>query len=152
MKRLNQTVLAPGRISARQFGFTPGKSTEDAIVELRRNVDTSENRYAVALLFGISGAFDNVWWPFVFKSLRERGCPRNVFDVLKSYCDNRRVGLEIGSIKVTKRATRGCPQGFVLGPACWNLMFDDLFRFLEESIGNKFVAYADDLLVVIEGD
>ena len=30
MKRLNQTVLAPGRISARQFGFTPGKSTEDA--------------------------------------------------------------------------------------------------------------------------
>ena len=106
----------------------------------------------MALLFDISGAFDNAWWPLVFKSLRERGCPRNVFDVLKSYFDNRRVGLEIGSIKVTKRATRGCPQGSVLGPACWNLMFDDLLRSLEESIGNKFVAYADDLLVVIEGD
>ena len=152
MKRLNQTVLAPGRISARQFGFTPGKSTEDAIVELRRIVDSSENRYAVALLFDISGAFDNVWWPLVFKSLRERGCPRNVFEVLKNYFDNRRVGLEIGSIKVSKRATRGCPQGSVLGPACWNLMFDDLLRSLEDSIGNKFVAYADDLLVVIEGD
>ena len=31
-------------------------------------------------------------------------------------------------------------------------MLDDLLRSLEESIGNKFVAYADDLLVVIEGD
>ena len=72
--------------------------------------------------------------------------------MLKSYFDNRRVGLEIGCIKVPKRATRDCLQGSILGPACWNLMFDDLLRSLEESIGNKFVAYADDLLVVIEGD
>ena len=100
------------------------------------------------MLFDIPGAFNNVWWPLVFKSLRERGCPRNVFDVLKSYFDNRRVGLEIGYIKMTKRATMGCPQGFVLGPACWNLMFDDLLRSLEELISNKFVAYADDPLVV----
>ena len=100
------------------------------------------------MLFDIPGAFDNVWWPLVFKSLRERGCPRNVFDVLKSYFDYRRAGLEIGSIKLTKRATRGCPQGSVLGPASWKLMFDELLRSLEKSLSNKFVAYADDLLVV----
>ena len=152
MKRLKQMVLGPGRISARQFGFTPRKATEDAIVVLRRIVDTSENRYEVALLFDISGAFDNVWWPLVFKSLRERGCPRNVFEVLKSYFDNRRVGLEIRPIKVTKQDSRGCPQGSILGPASWNLTLDDLLSSLEESIGNKFVAYADYLLVVIEGD
>ena len=99
----------------------------------------------MTLLFDISGAFDNVWWPLDFKSLRERGCPRNVFEVLKSYFDNRRVGLEIGSIRVTKRATRCCPQGSVLGPDCWNLMFDDLLKSLEKYIGNNFVAYADDL-------
>ena len=96
------------------------------------------------MLFDIPGAFDNVWWPLVVKSLRERGCPRNVFDVLKRYFDNRRVGIEIGSIKMTKRATRGCPQGSVLGPASWNLMFDDLLRSSVESVSNKCVAYADD--------
>ena len=150
--RLNWTSLAPGQVSARQFGFTSGMSTEDAIVELRRAVDASEQRYAVALLFDISGAFDNVWWPLVLKSLRDRCCPRNVFEVMVSYFSDRRVVLELGSSSASKRATRGCPQGSVLGPACWNLMFDDLLRSLEASIGNNFVAYADDLLVLVEGD
>ena len=54
MKCLNQTVLVPGRISARQFGCTHGKSKENAIVELRRIVDSFENLYAVALRFDIS--------------------------------------------------------------------------------------------------
>ena len=150
--RLNWTSLAPGQVSARQFGFTSGMSTEDAIVELRRAVDASEQRYVVALLFDISGAFDNVWWPLVLKNLRDRCCPRNVFEVMVSYFSDRRVVLELGSSSVSKRATRGCPQGSVLGPACWNLMFDDLLRSLEASIGNNFVAYADDLLVLVEGD
>ena len=61
--RLDWTSLAPGWIFSRQFGFTAGKSTEDAIVELRRTVDASEHRYVVALLFDISVAFDYVWCP-----------------------------------------------------------------------------------------
>ncbi|KMQ90177.1 reverse transcriptase [Lasius niger] len=61
--RLMDTSLAPGGVSDRQFGFMPGRSTEDAVVELRRMVSASEKRHAVALLFDISGAFDNVWWP-----------------------------------------------------------------------------------------
>lgn len=52
--------MAPGQIAEKQFGFMPAKSTELAIVELRRMVDVTEHRYAVGLLFDISGAFDNV--------------------------------------------------------------------------------------------
>jgi hypothetical protein len=58
---LTATSLASENVFSRQFGFTLGKSTEDAIVELRRMVSASEERYAIALLFNISGAFDNVW-------------------------------------------------------------------------------------------
>jgi len=53
--RLEDTSMAPENISGRQFGFMPGRSTEDAIVELRRVVSSTEVRYAVALLFDISG-------------------------------------------------------------------------------------------------
>ncbi|XP_014469483.1 PREDICTED: uncharacterized protein LOC106741720 [Dinoponera quadriceps] len=65
LKRLNQTSLSPGKISDQQFGFTPGRLTDDAVVELRRMVSASEQRYVIALLFDISGAFDNVWWPLI---------------------------------------------------------------------------------------
>lgn len=146
------TSLAPGNASGRQYGFTPGRSTEDAVVELRRMVSASEGRYAVALLFDISGAFDNVWWPLVLTNLKDRNCPKNVFEVLRSYFSGRRVQLEFASRKVSKQATRGCPQGSVLGPACWNVMFDGLLRELENIAPNRFAAYADDLVVVISGN
>lgn len=81
--RLEDTALAADKNSSRQYGFTPGRSTEDAIVEMRRLISTNGDRYAVALLFDISGAFDNVWWPLVLQSLKEKDCPRNVFGVLQ---------------------------------------------------------------------
>jgi len=68
-----------------------GRSTEDAIVELRRMVSASEVKYAVALLFDISGAFDNVWWPLISNNLKDRNCPRNVFEVLRSYFRDRNI-------------------------------------------------------------
>ncbi|CAK9834251.1 Retrovirus-related Pol polyprotein from type-1 retrotransposable element R1 (Fragment), partial [Anthophora retusa] len=151
-KRLDQTSLAPGKVSDRQFGFTAGKSTEDAILEMRRIADSSEGRHAIALLFDISGAFDNVWWPLVLEALKARDCPRNIFEVMSNYFSNRRVLLSLGNTQRSKQATRGCPQGSVLGPACWNLMFDDLLRKLKSSVGDKFVAYADDLIVVVSAD
>lgn len=150
--RLEASSLAPERLSDRQFGFMPGRSTEDAVVELRRLVSASSSRYVVALLFDISGAFDNVWWPLVLDSLKQRDCPKNVFEVLQSYFDDRRVTISHNSLEVSKRATRGCPQGSVLGPACWNLMFDGLLRQLEVTLYKNFVAYADDLVVVLEGN
>lgn len=152
MKRLRATSLAPGRVSDRQFGFTPERSTEDAIVELRRVVSSSEGRYVIALLFDISGAFDNVWWPLVLENFKTRNCPRNIYRVLQNYFESRKVSIAFGDIGVCKQATRGCPQGSVLGPACWNIMFDGLLETLESAIGQNFVAYADDLIVVVNGD
>ncbi|KMQ93115.1 reverse transcriptase [Lasius niger] len=119
---LMNTLLAPGEVSDRQFGFMPERSTEDAVVELRRMVPASEKRHAVALLFDISEAFDNVWWPLVLESLKSRDCQRNVFGVMQSYFDNRKVSLLYGSPEVSRRATRGCPHGSVLGPATGKLL------------------------------
>lgn len=150
--RLTETVMAPDRVSGRQFGFTAGKSTEDAIVELRRLVEESGRKYVIGMLFDIAGAFDNVWWPLVLDSLRERECPKNVYDVLRSYFENRRVKIAWGDEEVSKQASRGCPQGSVLGPLCWNVQFDQLLKILEDLVGEKFVAYADDLIVLVEGD
>ena len=65
----------------------------------------------------------------MLKSLKDTRCPRNIFEVIVGYFSDRRVVLALGSSSVSKRA-RSCPQGSVLGPACWNLMFDDLLRVI----------------------
>ncbi|KAH8398413.1 hypothetical protein KR215_009766, partial [Drosophila sulfurigaster] len=50
---------------------------------------------------------------------------------------------------VTVDVARGCPQGSICGPFIWNLMMDSLLRQLE--LRCKCCAYADDLLILIEG-
>ena len=139
-------------ISDRQYGFLPGRSVEDATVELCRMVSRSEHRLITGIFFDISGAFDNVWWPKVLDNLRKRECPDNVFKVLTNYFEDSSVKITLGDIEVSKRPTRGCPQGSVLGPACWNIMFDELLRILEAEVPDNFIAYADDLMVLVEAN
>ena len=144
--------MAPGMISDRQFGFLPGDSAEDATVELCRMVSRSEYRLVARIFFDISGAFDNVWWPKVLRNLRRRECPDNVFRVLTSYFEDRSFKITLGDVEVSKRPTSGCPQGSVHGPACWNIIFDELLRILEDTVPDNFIACADDLMVLVEAN
>ena len=153
LKKLNETVLNGDKISDRQFGFRTGRSTEDALVDFRSIVQSCEENYALGIFFDISGAFDNVLWPMILDGLRERACPNNVYNLISSYFSERTVSLSWGGGEtVTKTTSRGCPQGSVLGPSCWNIVFDNLIRKLEDKIGKNVVVYADDLTVVIEGN
>ncbi len=159
-RRLSDTALGPDMISDRQFGFRAGMSTEDAIIELRRLTAASPKKQVAALLFDVKGAFDCIWRPAILQSLKEKDCPKNIYKLLVSYFENRQAQVVWGTNQVSKQATRGCPQGSVLGPSGWNLGFDPLLRSLEQGVvtegGGKlpinFVAYADDLAVLVEGD
>ena len=151
-KRLLKTSMAPGMIFDRQFRFLPGQSAEDATVELCRMVSRSEYRLVAGIVFDISGAFANVWWPNVLSNLTRCECPDNVCGVLTSYFEDRSVKIILGDVEVFKMPTRGCPQGSVLGPACWNIMFDELLRILEDTVPDNFIAYSDDLIVLFEAN
>lgn len=67
--------------------------------------------------------------------------------LLRSYLDGRTAELCGNYIKVTKEATKGCPQG----PDLWNMVLDGLLRILEER-GCSFAAYVDDLIVIISSN
>lgn len=151
--RMNKTVLAGDKLSDRQYGFRKGRSTEDALIEFRHITDSCAERYVLGIFFDITGAFDNVLWSMILKGLRERACPKNVYSLIKSYFSDRTVSLSWGGGKtVSKKASRGCPQGSVLGPSCWNVVFDSLLKILVNKIGKKIVAYADDLSAAIAGN
>ena len=150
--RLRGIFEHPTYSSDRQYGFRTSRSTVDAISKLKSIVDgdAGESKYVMAMTFDISGAFDNLWIPSILNCLRQRGCPDNILNVLKSYFTNRKVIAKDGYDSVELAVERGCPQGSILGPSCWNLVFDGLLKQLEER-GIQALAYADDILVVIHG-
>ena len=69
---------------------------------------------------------------------------------MQDYFKNRTVKIAWSDQSVSKKATKGCPQGSVMGPPCWNISFDLLLQMLSEILGATFLAYADDLVVLIE--
>ena len=129
------------------------RTEKDVIIELRKSLDSHNESYVLGLLFDITGAFDNVWWPLVFHGLKHRNCPKNIFNVLTDYFENRKVSIKFRRDMVSKTVSKGCPQGSVLGSVCWNIMFDEVLRILTHIVGeDNVVAYADDLLVLVSGN
>ncbi|CAL7932836.1 unnamed protein product, partial [Xylocopa violacea] len=89
--RITNLTNQHSETSNRQFGFKKGRSTEDAIVEMRKITEENTHKYAIGLLFDIEGAFDNVWWPSILHNLKKRNCPRNLYLLIKSYLSERSV-------------------------------------------------------------
>lgn len=134
----------------RQYGFVKRRSTVDAVKRVMKIVEESKEKYVGAILFDVQGAFDSLWWPSLFKRLRELGCPNNLYTILKSYLNDRKVKVECGTSNVEKMINKGCPQGSVLGPILWNLNYDAILEALD-GVNCEAIAYADDLIVIGSG-
>lgn len=147
--KLNKAI--EGKMAPNQFGFVKGKSTEDAIVRFTETVDGCTDKYAIAIFLDIKGAFDNVWWPSVLHELKLKNCPKNIFNLVKDYLHSRKVIMSTETEKVEREVTRGCPQGSILGPTLWNLVFDSNLRRLNE-LDCEAIAYADDEVIIVTGN
>ena len=151
-RRLSRIFHHHERSSDRQYGFKPGRGTDDALMAFRTLVTESGGEgYALALSFDIAGAFDNVWWPSILAELSRRECPRNMFALIASYFAGRETRIVSRHAEVSKIATKGCPQGSILGPNFWNLVFDGILRELVTDGDCEPIAYADDLLAIVSG-
>ncbi|UYV76942.1 hypothetical protein LAZ67_14002510 [Cordylochernes scorpioides] len=111
-----------------QFGFRPCKSTIAALLKLKNTLSRSLDLFksAILLSFDVKGAFDNVLHSSILRALRKSDCPKNVHDLIRSFLAHRSVRLSVNGCTVTRRVSKGCPQGSVLGLFLWNIVFDEL--------------------------
>ena len=126
-----------------------GKSTVDAALSVRKIVNNSEHKYVVGIFLDISGAFDNAWWPMLLLKMKNRGCYKNIYNLVYSYFLNGSAKLKLGHHSMSKSLTMGCPQGSVIAPYLWNLGFDD-FLAIPLPPGCSLTGYADDGLLLIQ--
>lgn len=146
--RLSDHLENNGLLSEAQYGFRKHRGTEDALLKVQEVVNSTREKYLVGFFLDISGAFDNAWPPKILERLRELNCPRDIYEIIRSYLGGRKVVIESNQIQILKAILKGCPQGSVLGPLLWIILFDELLQMLGV-IGYKIIAYADDLLVMI---
>lgn len=136
-------------LNPQQHGFRKGKSTLTAIRALNDEIDNATTKHVVAVFLDIAGAFDGVWWPAVINRLIDINLPSYLIKIMKSYLYERKQIIRHEQCNREISASKGCPQGSVLGPKLWNIVLDELLE-AELPNGSKLIAYADDLVLVIK--
>lgn len=108
-------------LNLRQYGFMPQRSTEDALYDAVRLMESSlkRKRIMVVISLDIEGAFDNAWWPGIVQLLIEKGVDRHSVELVDSYLSDRTIVVNYAVARSERPTTKGC----IL---LWNIQLDPL--------------------------
>lgn len=154
-KRLLEAVENVQGLSERQYGFRKTKSTIDAIdfvvgtAKRAINGKGKERKYCAVITLDIKNAFNSAAWKHVVSSLRNVNAPEYLIRIVQNYFSNRCLWAETDRGIKSYKITSGVPQGSVLGPLLWNIMYNGIFglRLPEEA---NVVGFADDIAVLVQ--
>lgn len=146
LNRLTDEIEERKVLSPRQHGFRKERSTTTAILEVMKGV-TEASGWTALVLLDVRNAFNSASWRRIVEATEHSGVSGYLVNIIRDYFGNRRVS----SGKIRRQYTAGVPQGSVLGPTLWNLMYDGVLR-LPYAAGVLPTAYADDLALVVQGE
>nr|XP_044249376.1 uncharacterized protein LOC123002812 [Drosophila takahashii] len=131
----------PSLLSNAQYAYRKGRSTDTALHSLVSCIERGfhNKEYSLAAFLDIEGAFNNVTPTAITGAMTELGIERPIVGLIHTILTSRVVYSTMGSAQSTKNVSRGTPRGGV-----------KLLSLLEEA-GTKVVAYADDVVILMQG-
>ena len=97
-------------LNPNQFGFTSKMSPTEAAIAVKEYLEEGmrEGYIAILVSLDVKGAFDAAWWPSILNILKEFNCPKNLYNLAKSYFSGRRAILSSNIIQIEKEVSKGC--------------------------------------------
>ncbi|CAH2211691.1 jg6806, partial [Pararge aegeria aegeria] len=138
-------------LHSKQFGFTRGRSTTDAGVELVKNIYRAweESQDALGIFCDLSKAFDCVQHETLIRKLRHYGIRDKALSLLNSYLSDRIQRVDInGKRSPGAPVGVGVPQGSILGPFLFLIYINDLPHLLNNK--HEIVLFADDTSLIFK--
>lgn len=153
--RLLKALEERGGLAKNQFGFLKGKSTMDAMEEVKKFAKNAKGKsrksrmLCAMVTLDVKNAFNSASWEEILKALEKKKVPGYLRNMIASYLSQRKVLLE-GEDEVRElEMTCGVPQGSVLGPLLWLVMYDSLLE--KNTPQSRLVGFADDIVILAYG-
>jgi len=142
---LNDTSLAIRPLSQHQHAFRRKRSTENALSNAVERIEgaLAKKQFALGVFLDIQGAFDNVSIDAILRGLKKKRVDETFLKWYDFYLKHRKINLEHKGTSVARWLTRGTPQGGVLSPVMWNVVFDEFLDLFNQGF-ISVTGFADD--------
>lgn len=153
LQRLQNYLEDTDRIPHTMFGFRPKLSTQDILLQLKKEIfeTASKNAPKAILALDLKGAFDNVAHTAILRNLASLDCGERTYGYVRDFLTARQAILKVGDLQSNphKYGSRGTPQGAVLSPMLFNIAMINLPQKLGSIPDIKHGLYADDITIWI---
>ena len=126
--------------STYSFGFRPGRSAHDALVQAKKYVADGNS---IVVDLDLEKFFDRVNHDVLMSRLGARIGDKRLLRLVRRFLE---AGMMSNGVDVKRY--QGTPQGGPLSPLLANLLLDDLDKELEKR-GHRFCRYADDCNIYV---
>ena len=145
VKFLDQNSL----LSEFQFGFRPKLSTDLAAIHMFDNIRESvdSGKLVGAVFIDLSKAFDTVSHSTLLEKLPQYGIEGIEYAWFKDYLFSRKAVVSYNNpVSDEQDLYTGVPQGSILSPLLFIILFNDIASVLQHS---RIVKYADDTVIYL---